>query len=113
MIDPLNKLCKWRSVLAGWHTGTRSMQEPGTKAMRDLMDKWLVMRCENSAIVALLIGKGVFTTEEFNKQLNDEAAHLDKAMERAFPGFRAADHGVTIFDVKLAEQTMKLLGFPP
>jgi hypothetical protein len=111
--DALEKLCKWRSVLAGWHHGTKSMTAPGTKAMRDLMDKWLVMRCESSALAELLVEKGVFSAEEFANQVYKEAALLDKQMERLFPGFRTSMDGPVIFDVQIAQETMRQKGFPP
>jgi hypothetical protein len=113
MIDPLNKLCKWRMVLAGWHAGTRSMQEPGTKAMRDLMDKFLIARCESSALAALLIAKGVFTEQEFTDQIQQEARHLDQIYEQLFQGMRTSEDGVVFYDIKKANETMKTLGFPP
>jgi hypothetical protein len=112
MIDPLNKLCKWRSVLAGWHLGSAFIDKPGTKAMRDLMDKWLVMRCENSAFAALLIRKGVFTAEEFTRQVNAEAIHMDNQMELQFPGMRTTPDGVEFYDIELAQKTFIKLGFP-
>jgi hypothetical protein len=112
-IDPLNKLCKWRSILAGWHRGSGGVDEPGVKAMRDLMDKWLVMRCEASALASLMISKGVCTIEEFNTQLQGEAVILDNQMERTFPGFRTIAAGVEIYDTQLAAETTKRLGFPP
>jgi hypothetical protein len=113
MIDALNKLCKWRGVLAGWHNGTRAMNAPGTQAMRDLMDKWLILRCETSALAALLVQKDVFTTAEFSAAVHREAAYLDKGMEDIFPGFRTSQDGVVIYDTALAQQTMQRLGFPP
>jgi hypothetical protein len=113
MIDPLNKLCKWRTVLAGWHLGTKTVDEPGVAAMRDLMDKWLVMRVENSALAVLLFRKGVFTAEEYTKQINAEAMVLDNRMELAFPGFRAVSEGVEVYDVELANKTVKDKHFPP
>ncbi len=118
MIDALNKLCKWRMVLAGWHSGTKSLQTggkatPGVAAMRDLMDKWLIMRAENSAIVALLVQKGVCTADEFHSAIMEEAAKLDKDMERVFPGFRTSEEGVVVYDAVLASQTMADMGFPP
>ena len=113
MIDALNKLCKWRTVLAGWHIGTKSMTEPGTKAMRDLMDKWLVLRSETTALITLLIEQKVISAEDFSNQVRIEAAFLDEAMEKMFPGFKSFDGGIHITDVGLAEQTMQRLGFPP
>ena len=118
MIDNLNKLCKWRSVLAGWHRASASLTTPdgnptpGVPAMRDLMDKWLIMRAENSALAALLIGKGVFTGEEFTDQTMAEAAILDRQLESVFPGFRTSENGIVI-DIKVAQETMRKKGFPP
>lgn len=117
MIDPINKLCKWRSVLAGWHTGSRMLLDPtgqptpGTQAMRDLMDKWLIMRVDNSAMAAILIKKGICTAEEFTEQVYEEATILDKALETIFPGFKSTDSGMSI-DIKVALQTMRDKGFP-
>ena len=112
-LDPLNRLCKWRTVLAGWHHGTRSMNEPGTQAMRDLMDKLLVLRVESSAVAALLIKKGAFTAAEYTAQVYEEARELNKLMEKVFPGFKTSDVGIVITDQLTAAQTMKERGFPP
>lgn len=118
-MDPLNKLCKWRSVLAGWHTGTKALltpsgqRNPGVDAMRDLMDKWLIMRAENNALVTLLIRKKVFTAQEFSETLMREAALLDREMERIFPGMKTSEEGVVLYDIDMARQTMTDKGFPP
>jgi hypothetical protein len=32
----LNRLCKWRAILAGRHLGTRPDTDPQCQAMRDL-----------------------------------------------------------------------------
>jgi hypothetical protein len=111
--DALNKLCKWRMILAGWHNGSKSIGEPGVKAMRDLMDKWLVVRAEASALAALLIQKKVFSHQEFHDQVMHEATLLDAQMAEFFPGFRTIQDGVEIYDVSLAAETTKRLGFPP
>jgi hypothetical protein len=117
-IDALNKLCKWRSVLAGWHTGSKALLKsdgtptPGVAAMRDLMDRWLIIRAENNALAGLLIDKGVFTEQDFTAAVHAEAAALDKSLEERFPGFRTQPYGVEIYDLPLAQQTMARLGFP-
>lgn len=113
MTDALEKLCKWRTILAGWHHGTGATDKPGVQAMRDLAEKWLIMRTENNALAQLMIDKGVFTAAEYRKQMEQQAAHLDKMMEQRFPGFKTFDGGVHIYDVQLAQQTTKRLGFPP
>lgn len=112
-VQALNKLCKWRLVMAGWHHGTQSINAPGVKAMRDLMDKWLIMRCETSALASLLIEKGLITAEEFQNQIATEAVLLDKQMEDLFKGFRTSADGVSMYDGALAQRTMDELGFPP
>lgn len=118
-LDPLNRLCKWRMVLAGWHTGSKALltpsgtPNPGVKAMRDLMDKWLIVRTETNALTMLLIAKRVFSAEEFSAAVYREAARVDRDMERVFPGFRSTDEGVVIFDMDMAKKTMADLGFPP
>lgn len=113
MLDALNKLCKWRSILAGWHLGSKGLGEPGVPAMRDLMDKWLVMRCENTALTALLIERKLFTAEEFTQQVLAEAAYLDKQLELQFPGFAANEEGIEVYDIELVQETMARLNFPP
>lgn len=112
MIDKLNKLCEWRTVLAGWHHGTRSINSPGPQAMRELMDLVLILRAEGNAVAALLIQKGVFTATEYTEQLQKEAEFLDQQMSAFFPGFRTSEVGIEIYDVPLARSTMARLGFP-
>lgn len=109
----LERLCKWRMVLAGWVFGTRLMNDPGTKGARDLMDKQLIYRVELSALAALLIKKGIFTAEEFMRQMDVEGEILQTAHERMFPGFKATADGMHIFDVQIAQKTMSEKGFPP
>jgi hypothetical protein len=117
VIDALNKLCKWRLIFAGWHIGSKSLttdgkSTPGVAAMRDLMDKWLIMRVENNAMAILLRDKGVFTQEEFYNAIMKEAALLDKELEKIFPGFATSEDGIVISNTKLAYKTMIDKGFP-
>jgi hypothetical protein len=117
VIDALNKLCKWRLIFAGWHLGSKTLttggkSTPGVAAMRDLMDKWLIVRAENSALAILLCDKGIFTQEEFYNAIMKEAAQLDKELERVFPGFATSEDGIVISNTKLAHKTMIDKGFP-
>lgn len=113
MTDALEKLGKWRTLLTGWHLGSKTMFDPGVPAMRDLMDRVQMLRAENTAIVSLLMDKGVFTQSEWDERLDLAAAQLDGMMELLFPGFRTSDFGVYIHDRELAAETMKKLCFPP
>ena len=92
--------------------GTRGVDTPGTKGMRDLMDKLLVLRVENNAMATLLISKGVFTHAEFKSTVGECAAELDAIYELIFKGMRTTAFGVELYDVTLAQQTMTELGFP-
>jgi hypothetical protein len=109
----LNKLCKWRTVLAGWHGGSLGKDSPGCKALRDEADQRLITRVELNALVSLSIARGVFTGDDLHKQFDIEAAELDRHYERRFPGFRTTSDGVNIYDTDMAQETTKRLGFPP
>lgn len=100
------RLAKWRMVLAGWQLGTRADTDPECQAVRHHREATLFLRAEVTALTALLIERGVFTLADFEKQLDIEAAALDKAFEQKFPGFKATDIGISI-DVKQAAETMK------
>lgn len=108
----INKLCKWRQILAGWIMGSGTKSDPGVQGMRDLQDARLITRVELSAIAALCIKKGVFTAAEFTAQAIEEAEVLDKLYTEKFKGMRTTDEGITIYDIEATKATMKRLGFP-
>lgn len=110
-VRAVNKLGKWRSVLVGWMVGTRSKDAPGVQALRDAAEARLILRSEVNALTALLIEKGVFTVDEFKKQVALECEEYCQALERVFPGYRATDEGIAI-QPELAKQTNERLGFP-
>jgi hypothetical protein len=102
----LNRLAKWRSVFAGWQLGTRTKDDPESQAVRDHREVTILLRAEASALTRLLIDKGIFTIEEWNEQLGEEADALSKAYEEKFPGMEATDHGISM-DVAKAQETMR------
>lgn len=108
----LNKLCKWRTILAGWIWGTSARDAPGSQGQRDLMDARLVVRAETSAIVALLVEKKFITIDEFAKAVTKEAVELDRTLERTFAGMKSSTTGIVVFDIDIAQKTMNDLGFP-
>ena len=110
--DALNRLCKWRSILAGWHLGTQAANAPGVQAMRDLQDFRLCIRAETNAITQLLIDKAVFTADEFRARLEIEAVLLERQLQEKFPGYRASDEGMVVTPT-VAEKTNRAMGFPP
>lgn len=104
-LSALNRVCKWRTVLAGRIWGTQP-KSPQTKGRVDIFEKLIILRCEVSAMSALLIKSGAFTEAEFLKQITEEADALDLAYSLQFPGVRATDDGIEMYDVVKANQTM-------
>jgi len=94
MSNILNRLAKWRSHFAGWQLGTRTKDDPESQAVRDHREVTLFLRCEASAVAALLIQKGVFTQTEYTAQLEVEAEHLERMLENRWPGAKATDVGM-------------------
>lgn len=92
----LETLGKWRTVYAGWQLGTRSKEDPEAAAVRDLQEARLAARAEGSAVVSLLIEKGVFTHDEFVLQLGFEAQALSDSLATRFVGMRATPTGITV-----------------
>lgn len=106
----LNKLCKWRSVFAGWQLGTRSDKDESCKALKDHREVTILLRAEMSALARLLINKGVFSRVEWDQAVATEAEMLDKDYEKKFPGITTAQDGVH-FQMPQAHETMK--NWPP
>ena len=116
-IQALNRLCKWRSVFAGWQLGTQwingdAARMKGLAAIRDAADARLVMRVEMNALLGLLIKKGIITKGEWDRALCLEAEVYATDLEGMFPGFKATDMGLDI-DIAKANETMERLRFPP
>lgn len=108
----IERLGKWRTVLAGWQLGTRPKGDPESDAVRDHREQSLMLRAEVSALTMLLIAKGVFTAEELTEQLGVEADAYSEMLERRFPGFIATEHGISI-DVVEGGETMARMNFKP
>jgi hypothetical protein len=69
----------------------------------------MLMRVELNALLKLLLDKKVFTLEEFQNQIIEEADHLSVEYEKKFPGLRATEHGIS-YDIPQASETIgKLL----
>jgi hypothetical protein len=96
LISALNRLCKWRSIFCGWQLGTRVKDDPEAQAVRDHREVTMLLRAEFNAMLILLVDKKVFTTEEFQAQLIEEAEFLSKQYEEKFPGCVPVDDGMKI-----------------
>lgn len=109
--EAINRLAKWRSVLAGWQLGTQAIDATGVAAVRDHREATLIIRAELNALTSLLIRKGVITEPEFHAAMEREAGALEREMQQRFPGFRATDDGIAM-DPIVALATMREKGFP-
>lgn len=98
----LNRLAKWRTLLAGWQLGTRPKGDPECDAVRDHREVTLLLRAEVTALTGLLIDKGVFTAEEFAGRVGLEADLLSSVLADRFPGVTATDNGL-IMDARVVE----------
>lgn len=108
----LNVLTKWRSFFAGWQLGTQSDRHGPTKAVKDHREVTIILRAEVSALVGLLIEKGVFTQVEWTRKLGEEAEALDRMYAERFDGVEATERGLS-YDPARSLATMQKLGFPP
>jgi hypothetical protein len=91
----LNILAKWRVLFTGWQLGTRLKGDPEGDAVRDHREVTILLRAESSALIGLLIRKGVFTHGEWLAALEEEANLLCADYERKFPGVTASEDGLT------------------
>jgi hypothetical protein len=106
------KLGKWRGLYAGWWFGTKPIGDSQAKAARDNFDRTIMLRCEVNALTAILLDKGVCTTDEFVAHLLEEVEHMDRELERQWPGFYT-DGASLHMKLPAAAETMRAKGFPP
>lgn len=90
----LNRLAKWRTILAGWQLGTRAKGDPVCDAVRDHREATL--RADVDALTDLLIAKGIFSTEEYLRALADAAEICNHRLEQRFPGARTTEQGIEL-----------------
>ncbi len=103
----LNRLCKWRLILSGRLLGTRPKTDPEAQGVRDLFEKLLILRAEVTALTGVLIERGLVGQDGLCLAVAEEADLLSAAYEKTFPGMRATDDGIYIYDTALAAETMK------
>lgn len=95
-LEALNRVAKWRGLFAGWQLGTRPKGDPESDAVRDHREVTILLRVEGSALVGLLLRKGIIAEPEWWAALEREANDLSADYARKFPGVQATDHGLTI-----------------
>jgi hypothetical protein len=111
-IAALDRLAKWRAHFAGWQLGSRPITDPETQAIRDHREVTMIMRAELSALVGLLLAKGVFTAKEWTDQLAVEADALNAMYERKWPGVTATQQGLT-YDLPKVKAAGWMAGWKP
>jgi hypothetical protein len=109
-LGALNRLAKWRTLLAGWQLGTRTDTDPEAAAVRDQREALLLLRCEVTTLVGLLLEAGIFTTDQLNEGLIHEAGLMETDLERRYPGVRATDNGLTM-DIPVVRGWMRDRGW--
>ena len=95
-IRALNRVAKWRTLFAGWQLGTRPKGDPETDAVRDHREVTILLRAEGSALIGLLVAKGLISAEEWDAALEKEADMLSADYARRFPGVTATDNGLVM-----------------
>lgn len=112
MLLALNKLTKWRTVFASWQLGTRLEHDAELLAVKDHRETTMLLRAEVSALVAILVAKGIFTSDEWCEALADEAGRLDADYENKFRGFATTQEGVTM-DLEVIRMAGTMKGWRP
>lgn len=107
----LNKLAKWRKVFASWQLGTRLDTDGEYKAVADHREVTILLRVELNALATLLVQKGVFTADEWDEAMAEEARDMDAVYQERFPGFSVTEGGMHL-KMPQALETMRRLGFP-
>ncbi len=111
-MEALNRVCKWRTLFAGWQLGTRPKGDPECDAVRDHREVTILLRVEVTALAGLLLRKGLITKEEFQAANGKEADLLNEAYAKRFPGVKATDYGLSL-DPVVMEQHGTMRGWKP
>lgn len=107
----LEQVAKWRRFFAQWQLGERMPDDGEFKAVAHQRELYILLRVEVSALIILLLRKGVFTEAEFEDAVEAEARHLDRMFAEAYPGWSSEPTGMHM-DLPAAAETMVKMGFP-
>ena len=116
----MERLTKWRRILAAWKLGAGLLFDTGTSpkeaggaiaAELDTQERLLIYRVELSALANLLVAKGVFTYDEFLRQVADEADLYSQALAQEWPGIRAEESGLSMHH-SVAMETLRIRKVP-
>jgi hypothetical protein len=107
----LQRLTRWKTLLAGWQLGTRTLEDPVAAAVRDHREQTLLTKNTADALTQALIDKGVLTEDEFVAAQEKAANRQCEAYERRFPGVSATETGLNI-DVNRVHEWMRPPNWP-
>lgn len=111
MMESLSRVARWRILLAGQILGTAG-ESKSARGVRGLQEARILLRVEMTALIGLLLKKGLVTQEELLRAVAEEADALDAVYAEQFPGFQITDDGLAV-DLPEATRTMAAWGFPP
>ena len=111
-MQALNRVAKWRTLFTGWQLGTRPKGDPESDAVRDHREITILLRVEGSALISLLLAKGLITPGEWETALAQEANLLNTGYERRFPGVKATGSGL-VMDTRKIEAAGWMKGWRP
>jgi hypothetical protein len=107
------KLRQVARVQFGRIFGTTPSTEGRYKAMMDLLERCYFMRAEINALTKILIDKGVCTTSDLQKAMDEEMSMYFKEVAAQFPEIEFGDRGFTIKDVAALAARSKIENWPP
>lgn len=91
----LDRVCKWRTILAGRVWGTQP-KTPQAKGRTDIFERLIIMRVELNALTELLLEQGLIIEERYLQAIERAAIELDNAYAEHFPGIKSSASGMVI-----------------
>ena len=113
ILDHCGKLRQIGRLELGRILGTVPATSGAAKAFMGIFERSFFGRGELNALTALLVRKGVFTADEWEKQLEEEYAHLVKSFGASWPEVELQAHAIVIKDVQGFAERSKREGWPP
>ena len=107
------RLAQYARMAASRVLGTRLESNGGFRAIRLLDHGRHIHRAEITAIVSLLIDKGVFTLEEYQGAMKAEMEMLLSDLQQEWPEIVAHPQMTEVKDAKAFAERAKREGWPP
>lgn len=105
----VNRLCRFKMVLARWQLGNRENGDQEFEAVCDTRSLLLILRAEVNALLSVLVDTRIIKHTDFDKALEATANRDNTNLSLRFPGYYGTDEGLAV-DVRIAEATDKKYG---